>query len=117
MRFVGHKHPGESKSVAVVGGIMTLQPQYRRVLEERNLDPRIFNRDTAGIWGGLEGADVIILFSGTVSHGMAIKARKTAISCGIPLITVRRSSVSALKKSISGLSIFSLPLTHDEVRH
>jgi len=95
---------------------MTLQPQYRRVLEERNLDPRIFNQCSAQIWGGLKGADAIILFSGTVSHKMAIKARKVASSRGIPLITVRRSSVSALKRSISGLSISSLPFIGGEVR-
>lgn len=117
MRFLGHNHPSEFKSVAVVGGITTLQPQYRRVLEERDLDLRIFSQDTPLIWAGLEGVDMIILFSGTVSHGMAIKARKTALSCGIPLITVRRSSVSALRKSISGLSLFSLPSTGCEVRH
>jgi hypothetical protein len=117
MRFVGQKHPCESKSVVVVGGIMALQPQYRRVLEEHDLDPRIFNRDTAGIWGRLKGADAIILFSGTISHKMAIKARKTALSFGIPLITVRRSSVSALKRSISGLPLFSLSVVNDEVRH
>jgi len=116
MTFVGHNRPCEFKSVAVVGGIMTLQPQYRRVLEERNLDPRIYNRDTALIWGGLKGADAIILFSGTVSHKMAIKARKAAMSRGIPLITVRRSSVSALKRSISGVSIRPLPFVGDEVR-
>jgi hypothetical protein len=81
----------------VVGGIMTLEPQYRRVLEENNLNARICNRDASGLWGKMESADAIILFTGTVSHGMAIKARKTAASCGIPLITVTRSSVSALK--------------------
>jgi len=117
MTLVGHSHPCEFKNVAVVGGIMALQPQYRRILEESNLDPRIFNQCSAGIWGGLKGADAIILFSGTVSHKMAIKARKAALSCGIPLITVRRSSVSALKRSLSGLSIFPRPVVDDEVRH
>jgi len=117
MTLVGHSHPCEFKNVAVVGGIMALQPQYRRILEESNLDPRIFNQCSAGIWGGLKGADAIILFSGTVSHKMAIKARKAALSCGIPLITVRRSSVSALKRSLSGLSLFSPPFVGEEVRH
>jgi len=115
MRFVGRKDPCESKSVAVIGGIMALQPQYRRILEESNLHPRIFNQCNLGISGGLKGADAIILFSGTVSHKMAIKARKAAVSCGIPLITVRRSSVSALKRSLSGLSLFSLPFIDGEV--
>ncbi len=57
---------------------MTLQSQYKRVLEEGELSPHVFNRDAAGVWGKVGGADVIVLFSGTVSHTMAIKARKTA---------------------------------------
>ena len=116
MKFVDRKDPCEPKSVVVVGGIMGLQPQYRRILEENNLDPRIFNQCSAQIWGGLKGADAIILFSGTASHKMAIKARKAALSRGIPLVTVSRSSVSALKRSLSGLSLFSPPFASDEVR-
>jgi hypothetical protein len=90
------------KTVAVVGGITTLQPQYHRILEENNLDPKICNHDGPGVWGKVEGSDMIILFAGTVSHVMAIKARKTAASYGIPLLTLTRSSVSALKKSLCG---------------
>jgi hypothetical protein len=91
------------KSVAVVGGIMTLEPQYKRILKENNFLPKICNQDANGFWGKVEGVDFIILFAGTVSHGMAIKARKTAAACGIPLVTLTRSSISALKKSIADL--------------
>ena len=104
MRPAESRYPSQQKSVAVVGGIMALQPQYRRVLEENNLRQRIYNQDSTGIRRKVEGADIVILFAGTVSHGMAIKARRTAASCGIPLLTVTRSSISALKKSISYLS-------------
>ncbi len=106
MRPTEDRYPSQ-KSVAVVGGIMALQPQYRRVLEENNLCPKIYNQDSTGIRRKVEGADVIILFAGTVSHRMAIKARKTANSFGIPLVTVTRSSISALKKSISSLPVIT----------
>lgn len=92
------------KTVAIVGGIMTLQSRYRRLLRENNFDPCVFNQDGTRAWGKVGGADVIVLFSGTVSHTMATKARKAAASGNIPLVTVRRSSVSALKRSIPSLS-------------
>lgn len=104
------------KSVAVVGGIMTLEPRYRKVLAENNFLPKICNQNAHGFWGKVEGVDFIILFAGTASHGMAIKARKTAANCGIPLVTVPRSSISALKKSIAGLRVRPAFEGRDELR-
>ena len=91
------------KTAAVVGGIAGLAPRYRRILEEHNFTSRIWNQDNIGLKRKVEGMDLIILFTATVSHAMAIKARKMAHSCGIPLVIVSPSSVSALKKSISAL--------------
>jgi hypothetical protein len=105
MKRLKNPHPPFQKSVAVIGGIMTLEPRYKEILENSNFLPKICNQNVNGFWGKVEGVDFIILFAGTVSHGMAIKARKTAASCGIPLVTVPRSSISALKKSIAGLHV------------
>jgi hypothetical protein len=91
------------RTVAVIGGITGLEPQYRRVLEERNFYSRIYNQNNNGLKGTAEGTDFIILFTATVSHSMALRARKIAHSSGIPLVTVKPSSVSALKKSLSAL--------------
>jgi hypothetical protein len=105
MKRVENSYPTFWKSVAVVGGIMTLEPQYKKILKENHFLPNICNQNANGFWGKVEGADFIILFAGTVSHGMAIKARKTAAACGIPLVTVTPSSISALKKSIADLRV------------
>jgi hypothetical protein len=105
MKRLENPHPRFQKRVAVVGGIMTLEPRYKKILEENNFLPKICNQNATGFWGKVEGVDFIVLFSGTVSHGMAIKARKTAASCGIPLLTVPRSSISALRKSIADLRL------------
>jgi len=104
MRHGEDKYSSTQKTVAVVGGIIGLEPQYRRVLEEGNFNSRIYNRDNPGIKRKVEGTDFIILFITTVSHSMAAKARKMANAYGIPLVTVRPSSVSALRRSISALS-------------
>jgi len=93
------------RSVAVVGGITTLQPQYRKILEQNNFNPKICNHDAKELWGKVGGAAFIILFAATVSHGMAISARKAAASHGIPLVTVTPSSVSALRRCLSTLSL------------
>lgn len=92
---------GQAKrTIAVVGGIVGLEPQYRRVLEENDFFPRIYNRDSAGLAEKIKRINGIILFTGTVSHKMAEKIRKMATLRAIPLITVRPSSISALKKSV-----------------
>jgi hypothetical protein len=103
MRYAEDKFAPTRKTVAVVGGIMGLEPQYRRVLEEGNFNFRIYNRFNPDLKRKAEGTDFIILFIATVSHSMAIKARKMADVCGIPLVAVRPSSVSALRRSISAL--------------
>jgi len=95
------------RNVAVIGGILSLEPEYRRVLEENNLFPRIYNQDSARLIGRIKGTDAIILFTGTVSHKMAEKIRRAARSGEIPLVNVPRSSVSALKRSMDVLGNFS----------
>ena len=85
------------KSVAVVGGILGLEPEYRRILEQRDLLPRIYNRDSASLIDRIKSTDAIILFTGTVSHKMAEKIRRAAKVGGIPLINLQRSSISALR--------------------
>jgi hypothetical protein len=84
---------------------MTLEPQYKKILKENNFLPKICNQNVNGFWGKVEGVDFIILFAGTASHGMAIRARKTAAACGIPLVTLPRSSISALKRSMADLRL------------
>ncbi|MGD0231817.1 MAG: DUF2325 domain-containing protein [Syntrophorhabdales bacterium] len=103
MRDAEDKSPPNQRTVAVVGGIMALEPQYRRVLEEGNFNFRIYNQYNPNLKRKAEATDLIILFTATVSHSMATQARKMANACGIPLIAVRPSSVSALRKSISTL--------------
>ena len=94
------------RTVAVVGGILSLEPEYRRVLEENNLFPRIYNQDSARLIGRVKSTDAIILFTGTVSHKMAEKIRRAARSSEIPLINVSRSSISALRRSMGILGNF-----------
>jgi len=88
------------RTVAVVGGILSLEPEYRRILEESNFLARIYNQDSARLVGRIKGTDAIILFTGTVSHKMAEKIRRAARSSEIPLINVQPSSISALKRSM-----------------
>jgi hypothetical protein len=95
-----NRHSDVQKTVAVIGGILGLEPQYKRILEENNCLPRIYNQDSARLSGKVERTDTIILFTGTVSHKMAEKVRKVAHLRDIPLVTVRRSSLSALKQSV-----------------
>jgi hypothetical protein len=94
------EHGHAKRTIAVVGGILGLESQYRRILEENKFFPKIYNRDSAGLVGKIKGTDAIILFTGTVSHKMADKIRKVATLREIPLITVQPSSISALKKTV-----------------
>ncbi len=88
------------RTAAVVGGILALEPLYRRILEENDIAARIYNRGTAGLKKRIEGIDLIILFPGTVSHKIAQVTRKVAEVRDVPLVTVFPSSLSALRRSI-----------------
>ncbi len=91
------------KTVTLIGGIMRLEPQYKRILEESNFNFRIYNQENNGFKGAAGGTDFIVLFTATVSHSMALRARKMAHLSGIPLVTVKPSSITALKKSVSAM--------------
>ncbi len=100
MKAAGDRYSIVKRNVAVVGGILGLEPEYRRILEENNLMPRMYNQGRAGLKEKVEGTDMIILFAGTVSHKMAQIVRKVAGTREIPVVTVRPSSVSALKRFV-----------------
>ena len=85
------------KTVTVVGGIARLKPQYKRILMENHFVPRIYNEDGSGFREKMDQSDFIILFIGTVSHKAAHKVRKMAKLRAIPLATVTRSSITALR--------------------
>jgi hypothetical protein len=112
MRTVEDRFPTFQKTVVVIGGILRLEPQYRRVLKENNFIPRIYNRDSPGLKGKVEGTDFIILFTGTVSHKLARKVRKVASVCKIPLIEARPSSLSSLRRTICKHFLESLRKCH-----
>ncbi len=91
------------KSAAVVGGITTLEAEYKRVLHESRYEAKVYNRVKGRLGARIQSADVIILFTATVSHKMAYEIRKAAKMRGITLRTVRPSSVSALRKAMSAM--------------
>jgi hypothetical protein len=99
-RALENDHGHLRRTIAVVGGITGLEPEYKRILEENNLLPKIYNQDSARLVGRIKGTDAIILFTGTVSHKMAEKIRRAAKVGEIPLINVQPSSISALRKSV-----------------
>lgn len=99
------------RTVTVIGGIRGLEPEYTRILKDNNLIPRIYNRDTTALVEKVEQTDFIILFIATVSHRMAKKVRKAASGHAIPLVAVKPSSLSALKKSM-GAILPSAPSPH-----
>jgi len=94
-----------NRNVAVVGGILGLESRYRRILAESNFIPRIYNKGSARLKEKVEGMDIIILFTGTVSHKMAEMVRKVAGAREIPVLNVIPSSLSALRKSIEKVSL------------
>jgi hypothetical protein len=103
VKSVEDEYGHSRRTVAVVGGIMALEPQYRRVLEESNFFPKIYNQDSARLVGKIKRTHAIILFTGTVSHKMAEKIKRMAALREIPLFTVQPSSISALRRSMGNL--------------
>lgn len=100
MKYCQYRRHTERQNVAVVGGILGLVPQYRRILEECHFNSRIYNRVGSNLSARVASTDLIILFAGTVSHKMAKEVRKSTIANDVPLVTIIPSSLNALRNFV-----------------
>ncbi len=83
-------------SVVIVGGNERMAGQYADICREYGYKAKVFTKEKGSLRKKMGCPDLLILFTGTVSHKMVISASQEARKNHIPVEHVHSSSVSAL---------------------
>lgn len=91
-------------SIAIIGGLDRLKLSYKNQGTRMGFKVRHFGRRVPDMGKRLSGVDGIIVFTGTVAHNMVEEAVSAAKQNKIPIRWSHSSSVSGLKRSLSGFA-------------
>lgn len=88
-------------SVVIIGGNERMVYQYKEICKKHKCKSRIFPKMVVGLKDKIGSADLIILFTSTVSHNMVRCATEEANKRNISIQRSHTSSASALKGILS----------------
>ncbi len=83
-------------SVVIVGGNERMEGQYESICREYGCKARIYTKENGSFKKKLGCPDLLILFTGTVSHKMVTSALQEAKKGNIPVARIHTSSAAAL---------------------
>ena len=83
-------------SVVIVGGNERMEGQYESICREYGCKARIYTKENGSFKKKLGCPDLLILFTGTVSHKMVTSALQEAKKSNIPVARINTSSAAAL---------------------
>lgn len=86
-------------SVVIIGGHECMERQYKEICTEYGHKAKVYTKPTTALKNGFGRADLMILFTGTVSHTM-VKAAVQAVKGG-QIERSHTSSAAALKDILS----------------
>ncbi len=81
----------------LVGGMDRLRNDYMEAAKEQGVSLKVFTGQERSIKSQIGDADMLILFTGKVSHAARKEAMKYAKSNNIPVKLVHSSGVTALR--------------------
>ena len=87
-------------SVVIVGGNERMVCQYEDVCKSYGCKAKVFVKENGTLKKKLGTPDLLIPFTNTVSHKMAISAPQEARRNQVPIARVHSSSVSALDQCL-----------------
>lgn len=88
-------------NVVIVGGNECMQGQYCEICKRCGCKAKVFTKENGTMKKKLGCPELLILFTKTVSHKMAISAVQEAKRNNIPIARVHSSSAAALKNVLS----------------
>lgn len=88
-------------SVVIIGGNERMECQYSEICKNYGCKAKIFTKENGSLKRKMGCPDLLILFTGTVSHKMVISASKEAKRLSIPIARIHSSSASALHSVLS----------------
>lgn len=91
-------------SVVIVGGNECMVCRYEQICRQKGYKAKVFAKENGPMKKKIGSPDLMILFTGTVSHKMMICATQEAKKNGIPVMHVHSSSTSALRQALEAHS-------------
>lgn len=86
-------------SVVIIGGHECMERQYKQICRACGHDAKVYTKPTGAMRSGFGRADLLILFTSTVSHTM-VKAAVQAAKGSCPMIERSHTSSAAALKDI-----------------
>lgn len=83
-------------SVVIIGGNERMVCQYENICKSYGYKAKVFAKERGAIRRKLGVPDLLILFTTTVSHKMAVSAAQEAKRNNVPIAHIHSSSVAAL---------------------
>ena len=83
-------------SVVIIGGNECMVRQYKDLCQEYNFDAKVFPKQSSSL-KGIGSPDLMVLFTGTVSHKMVKNALHETKGRNVRVVRSHTSSMSALK--------------------
>ncbi|HIS62700.1 MAG: DUF2325 domain-containing protein [Clostridiales bacterium] len=88
-------------SVVIVGGNERMVCQYEDICRNYGCKAKVFAKENGMLRKKLGCPDLMILFTNTVSHKMAMSASKEAKKNNIQILRIATSSATALEQALA----------------
>ncbi|MDD5923118.1 MAG: DUF2325 domain-containing protein [Eubacteriales bacterium] len=88
-------------SVVILGGNERMERKYIDLCKSYDCDAKVFTKTRGALKGRIGNPDLLVMFTGTLSHKMLQSAMSAAKDSDIDIVHVKSASVSALKKVLS----------------
>lgn len=85
-------------SVVIIGGNERMVCQYESICKSYGYKAKVFAKERSAIRKKLGVPDLLILFTTTVSHKMAVSAAQEARRNNVPIAHIHSSSAAALSQ-------------------
>ena len=84
-------------SVVIIGGNERMERRYKDICKEYNCDSKVFTKMNTGLPAGIGSPDLLIFFTGTMSHKMLHFAMKEICGEDTVVVHAKSGSVSTLR--------------------
>lgn len=92
-------------SVVIIGGNDCMVRRYKDLCKSRNCKAKVFTQPATDLKNKIGTPDLMVLFTGTVSHKMVHAAVKEAEKSDVRIVRSHSAGVSALEKILKEYAV------------
>jgi hypothetical protein len=96
-------------NIVIVGGNECMECRYKNLCKKYNCRVKVFTKANGTLKNKMGALDLLVLFTNTVSHKMAVCATNEAKNRGAVIARAHTSSMEALRGCSTGMPPYELP--------